>query len=169
MSLQWNIEHVVVSPLQRSYQTADCIFGDQTIPCSIFSRVREIYWRDAENRGANFNSLRRQFSRLKLYSTLQQESLELLENGLDQYWQPDIENTMKKFGNVSFVACESSLSILYSLPYERIAIITHSQYIYSLFGIDTENCDVIQVVLNQSHLNSKFGVEICSIEKLTDF
>ena len=163
VSSKWNIEHILVSPLQRSYQTADCIFKNQNITCSISPRIRELYLHEIENRIHSIETIKSQFSKLSLYNQLQLSSLEALENTddpeINTYFNISKENNKElpcSHHNSNnhddymsdLLPIEGVLDYLYSLPYNNIAVVTHWGFLNGTLKIPViHNCDVYEVLL----------------------
>ena len=167
ISSKWNIEHILVSPLQRSYQTADCIFNNHTITCSISPRIRELYLHEIENRIHSIETIKSQFSKLSLYTQLQLSSLDALDNTDDPeittYFNLTKENNPIHTHNThntttynddyndymsGMLPIEGVLDYLYSLPYNNIAVVTHWGFLNGTLKIPViHNCDVYEVLL----------------------
>ena len=163
ISSKWHIEHILVSPLQRSYQTADCIFNNQNITCSISPRIRELYLHEIENRIHSIETIKSQFSKLSLYNQLQLSSLEALENTdnpeINTYFNISKENNKElpcSHHNSNshddymsgLLPIEGVLDYLYSLPYNNIAVVTHWGFLNGALKIPViHNCDVYEVLL----------------------
>ena len=164
ISFKWNIEHILVSPLQRSYQTADCIFTSQNISCSITPRIRELYLHEIENRIHSIETIKAQFSKLSLYTHLQLSSLDALDNTDDPeigtYFNLSKENNKElphthNNNNYEYddymsglLPIEGVLDYLYSMPYNNIAVVTHWGFLNGALKIPViHNCDVYEVLL----------------------
>ena len=139
------VDHIVVSPLQRTYETADYIFADHSVGCTIMPEIREIYLYDVENRAVDNSTLRQQLSRLRLHSFISPENIDMLEKGVDA-WNPELEHT-KFHKQVPKKRIIDSLSMLYDIPYERVAVITHWGYVNRILRVNLENCDVCEATL----------------------
>ncbi len=125
-NLNEKIDAIITSPLTRTLQTTELIFGRRpSIPVFAFDEFKEF------PQGLHTPNKRKPITKLKENFSF---NFSKIKHENDLMWNPNFEENENELSK----RVEAAKKILHNLPYERIAVVSHSSFLHYFISGELE-------------------------------